>query len=229
MTRLAPRLNPADHPRLYAAARTAVLAVNTPLAKRRAERAIADAPRPIRLEIGGLTEREGWLVTNVNALARHHLDATASWPFEDGACEVVYADNMIEHVTLEAGRRMLAEAFRCLRPGGVIRLVTPDLRKHVELYLAGRASVDGEIGAFYRSLGLTVEHPVDLVRVPIASFGHHTGYLYDVATLSAELERAGFVDAQEWSLSDSSHAALKGLDKRTGEGGAQMAVEARRP
>lgn len=223
------RLHPADHPRLYAAARAAVLTVNTPLARRRADRAIAEAPRPMRLEIGGLQERSGWLVTNVNALARNYLDATERWPFEDGACEVVYADNMIEHVTLEAGRRMIAEAFRCLRPGGVIRLVTPDLRKHVELYLAGRESVDGEIGEFYRSLGLTVAHPVDLVRVPIASFGHHTGYLYDVATLSAELERAGFGDAREWPLSDSSHEALKDLDKRTGEGGAQMAVEATRP
>lgn len=222
-------LNPADHPRLYAAARTAILTVNTPLARRRAQRAIAEAPRPVRLEIGGLTEREGWLVTNVNARARNYLDATGPWPFEDGALEVVYADNMIEHVPLEAGRVMFAEAFRCLQPGGVIRLVTPDLRKHVELYLSGAAAVDGEIGQFYRSLGLTVEHPVDLVRVPIASFGHHTGYLYDVATLAAELERVGFDDAREWSLSDSQHQALKDLDKRTGEGGAQMAVEAVRP
>lgn len=222
-------LNPTDHPRLYAAARTAAMTANTPLAKRRARKAMAETPRPVKLEIGGLHPREGWLVTNVNAVTRNYLDATLTWPLEDGACEVVYADNMIEHVTLAAGRAMFKEAFRCLRPGGVIRLVTPDLGKHVELYLAGRESVDGDIGAFYRSKGLTVEHPTDLVRVPIASFGHHTGYLYDVATLGAELEAAGFVDAREWSLTDSSHPALTGLDKRTGEGGAQMAVEATRP
>jgi SAM-dependent methyltransferase len=220
------RLHPAEHPRLYAAARATVHAVNTPIAKRRMGKAAEAAARPIKLEIGGLSDRPGWLVVNVNARTRNYLDATEPWPFEDGALDVVYADNMIEHVPLEAGRRMFAEAFRCLRPGGVIRLVTPDLGKHVELYLAGSRSVEDEVGGFYRSLGLTVEHPTDLVRVPIASFGHHTGYLYDVASLCAELTKAGFSDAQEWSLSDSQHEALRGLDKRTGEGGAQMAIEA---
>lgn len=222
-------LNPADHPRLYYATRALVMAGNTPLAKLRARRAIARTPRPVKLEIGGSKPREGWLVTNVNAVTRNYMDATQPWPLEDGACAVVYADNMVEHVPLDAGRAMFAEAFRCLRPGGVIRLVTPDLRKHVELYLTGREAVDGETGAFYRSIGLTVEHPTDLVRVPIASFGHHTGYLYDATTLGDELRAAGFVDVRECSLTDSSHDALKGLDKRTGEGGAQMALEATRP
>ena len=214
------------HPRLRATVRSVVLAVNTPMAKVRARRALQQAERPIKLEIGGLTQRPGWLVTNVNAVTRNYLDATAPWPLEDGAAECVYADNVIEHITLDQARSMLAEAYRCLRPGGVIRLVTPDLRKHVDLYLSGQDAVDGEVGSFYRSLGLVVEHQVDLVRVPIASFGHHVGYLYDFATLAAELRRAGFEEPREYALSDSSHEALKGLDQRTGEGGAQMAVEA---
>jgi SAM-dependent methyltransferase len=214
------------NPRLRKVARAAVLTVNTPLARGRAARAIEKAPRPIKLEIGGLEPRAGWLVTNVNAVTRNYLDATQRWPFEDGSLEIVYADNMIEHIPLEAARVMLAEAYRCLRPGGVIRLVTPDLRKHVELYLSGEEAVTGTVGTFYRGLGLTVEHPVDVVRVPIASFGHHVGYLYDLASLSAELQRAGFTDAAEYALGDSSHAAMKDLDQRTDEGGAQMAVEA---
>lgn len=219
-------LDPVRRPRLYAAARSAVLLVNTPVARRRMAAAVAGLSGPARLEIGGTAPREGWLVTNVSATTRHYLDATAPWPFAAGALDVVYADNMIEHVPLEAGRAMLAEAFRCLRPGGVVRLVTPDLGKHVDLYLAGRTSVDGEVATFYRSLGLTVAHPGDLVRVPIASFGHHTGYLYDVAALCAELESAGFTQAREWPLTDSQHPDLRGLDKRTDEGGAQMAIEA---
>lgn len=214
-----------DH-RLRAVVRSAVRTVNTPLAKARAARAVKALPGPVKLEIGGLTPRPGWLVTNVNAVTRLYLDATKRWPFDDGTLEVVYADNMIEHVTLDQARTMLAEAHRCLQPGGTIRIVTPDLRKHVDLYLAGSTSVDGEVGAFYRSLGLVVEHPVDLVRVPIASFGHHAGYLYDVDTLGAELRRAGFSDPKEYPLSESSRSDLRSLDQRTDEGGAQMAVEA---
>ncbi len=222
-------INPSRTPRLYAAARATVRTANTPLARRRADKAIADAARPARLEIGGLVERPGWIVTNVSATTRNYLDATSPWPFEDGALEAVYADNVIEHITLEGGRALLAEAFRCLQPGGVIRLVTPDLRKHVELYLSGAPALESESARHYRGMGLTVEHPIDLVRVPIASFGHHTGYLYDVETLCAELTAAGFTDAREWAKEESGHAAMSGLDKRAGEGGAQMAVEAVRP
>lgn len=215
------------NPRLRAVARTTVRTLNTPLAKARASRAIAKAERPVRLEIGGLEPRPGWLVTNVNATVRNYLDATVRWPFEDGALEYVYSDNVIEHITLEQGRAMLAEAYRCLRPGGVIRLVTPDLREHIELYLGnGDAALDSPVSASYRKLGLDVEHPIDLVRIPIASFGHHVGYLYDFETLAAELRRAGFTDAVRHAPGDSAYADLKGIDQRAHEGGAQMAVEA---
>jgi len=202
--------------------------VNTPVATARLRRVLRDAPRPIRLEVGGLQRRSGWVVTNVNAVARNYLDATKRWPLEDGSVSHVYADNVIEHLPLPAGRALLVEAHRCLRAGGVIRLVTPDIRTHVELYLAGRASVSGAVGSTYRDLGLTVEHPVDLIRIPIGQFGHHEGYVYDFETLDAELMRAGFHSTAKCDLGQSAHADLVGLDQRADEGGAQIAVEATR-
>ncbi len=216
------------NPRLRSAVRTAVLAVNTPIARRRLRSTLAGTQRPFKLEIGGLTERPGWVITNVNAVTRNYLDATSRWPIEDGAVSYVYADNVIEHLTLDAGRAMLAEAHRCLQPGGAIRLVTPDVRKHVELYLRGAESIDDPVGRSYRDLGLVVEHPVDILRIPIGSFGHHTGYVYDFETLANELKRAGFHTVTEHELGQSEHAELNGLDQRTDEGGAQMALEALR-
>lgn len=214
------------NPHLRKVVRTAVLTVNTPMAKSRAEKALASASRPLKLEIGGLHKRSGWVVTNVNAVTRNFLDATGRWPLEDGSVSHVYADNMIEHIPLDAARAMLAEAYRCMRPGGVIRLVTPDLRSHVELYLAGASSLDGTVAAHYRDCGLEVEHPIDLVRIPIASFGHHTGYLYDFDTLESELKRAGFHSATQHELGQSDDPTLAGLDVRGHSGDAQIAVQA---
>jgi hypothetical protein len=216
------------NPAVRAVARGAVRTANTPIAKARTARALAAAPRPLKLEIGGLTPRPGWFVTNVSALARNYLDATRRWPLEDGSLEFVYADNVIEHITLPAARVMLAEAYRCLEPGGVIRLVTPDIRAHVELYLAGAGSLDTPAAAHYRDMGLTVEHPIDLVRIPIGSFGHHAGYVYDLDTLDQEFKRAGFHSTLRCRPGASAHPALIGLDQRGHEGGAQLAVEATR-
>jgi len=213
-------------PRLRAIARTAVLAVNTPVAKARTAKLLAAAPRPLKIEIGGLEPRDGWIVTNVSARTRYYLDATNTWPLEAGAVSHVYADNVIEHITLDAARRMLAEAYRCLEPGGVIRLVTPDIRSHVEMYLAGTSSLQNAAGQHYRNVGLVVEHPIDLVRIPIGSFGHHTGYVYDFDTLDLELKRAGFHSTTRCELGTSEYPVLAGLDLRGHEGGAQIAVEA---
>jgi hypothetical protein len=214
------------NPRLRAVARAGVRTVNSPLAKARTTRVLAKAPRPLRLEVGGLSPRPGWIVTNVNAVARLYLDATVRWPLEDDSVEYIYADNVIEHITIDAGRAMLAEAARCLRPGGVIRLVTPDIRTHVEMYLSGEDPLESAAGRHYRSMGLTVEHPIDLVRIPIGSFGHHEGYVYDFETLEQELIRVGFHSPKRCELGESDHSELAGLDNRGHEGGAQMAVEA---
>jgi predicted SAM-dependent methyltransferase len=203
-----------------------VQAANAPFAKARLRKQLQRSGAPIWLEIGGHAPRDGWVVTNVNAVTRLYLDATRRWPLDDDSVEYVFSDNVIEHLTLDAGRAMLREARRCLQPGGVIRIVTPNLRAHVDMYLSGSAATGGEAARHYRDLGLVVEHPVDLVRIPIASFGHHQGYLYDFDTLATELMRAGFRAPAQFELGVSDHAALEGLDIRSNEGGAQLAVQA---
>lgn len=216
------------NPKLRKTVRAAVLVINTPIAKRRGARAFADAGRPLKLEIGGLSPRPGWIVTNVNAVTRNFLDATKRWPVEDASVSHVYADNVVEHLPLEATRSMLVEAHRCMRPGGIIRLITPDVRAHVDMYLAGSSALDEAAARHYRDLGLKVEHPIDVLRIPIGEFGHHEGYVFDFETLRAELERAGFSSVIRTDAGSSSHPEFAGLDQRASEGGAQLAVEATR-
>jgi SAM-dependent methyltransferase len=158
-----------------------------------------------------------------------YMDGTRPWRFEDESLSYVYADNMIEHVPLSGARTFLAEAYRCLLPGGTIRIVTPDVRHHVELYLAGRESVDSEIAGVYRAIGVVVEHPIDLLRTPIGEFGHHAGYVYDFETLDFEVQRAGFGAARRFPISESDDPFLAGLEVRSAEGPAQLVIEATKP
>ncbi len=216
------------NPRLRAVLRPTVLAVNTPLARRRGLAELARQPRPLKLELGGNAPREGWFVTNVGPTTRHYLDATEPWPLEDGAASFIYSDNVIEHIPLEPARTLFSEAYRCLRPGGVIRFVTPDLGAHVERYLEGRSPRGDSRASVYEQAGLTVEHPLDWIRIPIASFEHWEGYVYDFPALEAELRRAGFEKVEHVELDQSEHPELAGLDLRSGDGEPQMAVEATR-
>jgi hypothetical protein len=205
----------ADRPAIRSFVRSSVQTVNAPVAKARFRKEVARVHAPIKLEIGGHKPRDGWLVTNVNAVTRFYLDATKPWPLRAASVEYVFSDNVIEHLTLQAGRQMLQEAHRCMRAGGVIRTVTPDLRAHVDMYLQGGSVLDNDVANHYRDIGLDVEYPIDLVRIPVAAFGHHAGYIHDFDTLAAELHRAGFHNVVRCELGESEHEPLRGLDLRS--------------
>ena len=48
----------------------------------------------------------------------------------DASCDVVYADQVLEHMSgIDSAREFVAEALRVLRPGGVLFVVVPDYLK----------------------------------------------------------------------------------------------------
>ena len=194
-----------------------IVLVHGPVGRRRLRRALDPAPRPLHLELGSDGRRPGWLVTNASWRARHFMDATQPWPVEPGTVDLVYADNMIEHVPLAAGRALLRQAHAALRPGGTIRLATPDVEAAARLYLGADEEAAARVMHHHRHLGRVAEHPVDLLRVPFTEFGHHLGYLYDEASLAAELKRAGFHGVRRCATRESAHPQLQGLENRTDE------------
>ena len=66
----------------------------------------------------------------------HYGDMTHLEAFEDGAFDLAWSGESIEHVDLEAGRRMIAEAYRVLEPGGWFCLDTPN-RGLTEIHTRG--------------------------------------------------------------------------------------------
>jgi predicted SAM-dependent methyltransferase len=202
-------------------------AVNAPAGRRRLQRALDRAGAPLRLELGSNARRAGWVVTNVSWRARLHLDATLPWPVAAGTVDLVFADNMIEHLPLEAARAALHHARTALRPGGTIRLATPDVEAAARLYLGQNEEQAEGLMEMHRRAGRVAEHPVDILRIPFAEHGHHVGYLYDEASLSSELERAGFHGIRRCAAGESDRAELRGLENRTdAESFVQLILEA---
>jgi predicted SAM-dependent methyltransferase len=67
-------------------------------------------------------------------------------PLSDGAASCVYHSHILEHLPPALGRRFLGECFRVLAPGGILRVVVPDLeqsaRDYLETLAARRAGRD---------------------------------------------------------------------------------------
>ncbi|MDA1091844.1 MAG: methyltransferase domain-containing protein [Acidobacteria bacterium] len=72
--------------------------------------------------------------TLANELRAKGLDVTLAWAppivATDASCDVVYADQVLEHMSgIDAARHFVAETLRALRPGGVCFIVVPDYLK----------------------------------------------------------------------------------------------------
>lgn len=56
-------------------------------------------------------------------------------PLEDASCDVVYHSHVLEHIRRADAARFLVECHRVLKPGGIIRVVVPDLEGICRTYL----------------------------------------------------------------------------------------------
>jgi predicted SAM-dependent methyltransferase len=182
---------------------------------RRFSAAVSAAAPQAHVAIGvGSRPLHNWICTDVTRDVDFYLDLTKPWPVPDGAVSHIYGDNVIEHFTVDVGRRVLLNCRGALAANGRIRLSTPDLERAARAYLDG-SELGREHLAHYANSEVIAEHPVDLVRMLFAYNGHWAGYLYDEATLTEELLRAGFHDVRRCEPGKSDDDVFAGVESRT--------------
>jgi predicted SAM-dependent methyltransferase len=64
-----------------------------------------------------------------------YMNLNKTWNYESNSVDIVYASHLFEHLTLKSADLFLKEAYRTLKPGGVMRIVVPDLYQIVTKYL----------------------------------------------------------------------------------------------
>jgi predicted SAM-dependent methyltransferase len=90
-------------------------------------------------------------------------DLRKNLPFADGVCSAVYHSHVLEHFRRNQGELFIRECFRVLSPGGVIRVVVPDLETIARLYLENLDS-NGHAEASARHQWMTIELVDQLAR-----------------------------------------------------------------
>lgn len=132
------------------------------------------------------------------------MDIRSPLPFEDGSVSHVFSEHVIEHIERDEALRLLIECRRVLRPGGVVRITTPDLVWLVDSYMA--AVTDGW-GDLWQP-----QTPARMINEGMRYWGHC--FIYDRPELARIFREAGFNDIRfvDWRMSDD--PILKGIESR---------------
>lgn len=78
---------------------------------------------------------------------------------------MIYHSHVLEHFTRTEAREFIGECRRVLEPGGILRVVVPDLETIARLYLKNLHDADGgEAGAAERHQWMTIELVDQLAR-----------------------------------------------------------------
>jgi Methyltransferase domain len=166
--------------------------------RRSLDNRLMPSPGSRRIEIGsGNRPQPGYIHVDTNRTAPHVEFFAQAWdlPFADDWADELLSIHVLEHVPPRLLDATLAEWYRVLRPGGVLRVHVPNSATLMNAYLHGpreqRWSVIGALLGMYANADVCGPH--ELTERP----DHHV--LFDDELLSEVLARAGFASLEDRS------------------------------
>lgn len=160
--------------------------------------------RKIQFGCGG-NKLEGW--ENYDA----EVNIARPLPFSGAAIDFVFAEHVIEHVTHREAWNFLAECYRILKPGGVLRIAIPDVERIWSHFTP-------EYGAAVKS-GCT-RH--DAVLAAVFNHGHQAAWTEGL--LVTAMESVGFTIESFPPFGESDHDELKEVEGHWRVVGASVAM-----
>jgi hypothetical protein len=172
-----------------------------------------DASPTLRLQrlplIGGLLTRGGpRFPKNVC-----YGDITKGLPVAPASCQAIYSSHVLEHLSLEDLRSALRHTYEHLKPGGVFRFVLPDLELLAREYLAS-SSEQPSVQFMESSLLGYSTRPRGLrgfLREWLGNSRHL--WMWDFASLSAELRRVGFTSIRRAVMGDADDLRFSAVEE----------------
>jgi len=164
-------------------------------------------------------------------------DILAGLPIADGTADGVYASHVLEHLAYDEFWAALRNTFRLLKPGGLFRLVVPDLDVRARAYVDKLGRGDAEANSwFMRASTLGAEsRKRGAVGTLRAALGHNAHlWMWDEPSLTAALRKAGFTDVRRCCFNDSADGAFRLVEEESrfrdaATGLEECAMEARKP
>jgi predicted SAM-dependent methyltransferase len=149
-----------------------------------------------------------------------HANVARHIPVGDHSADFVYSSHMIEHLSRWEGLRFVRECRRVLKPGGVLRLATPDLETMVRDYINNGSPFmingDTPADAFCAEYNAYANADVNPVKGFIRKFagGDSHQWLYDHTSIERLLNEGGFSDVRRCTYREGKTPDLVAVEHR---------------
>lgn len=159
----------------------------------------------------GLRRLPGWTHLDNDPACAPDLCADITQPLAlaDASVEVIFCEEVLTQIPPASCIDFLRECRRVLQPGGVIRVLMPDLRRFARAYLD---DPDWLRAIWHRHVGipLLADTACEVLNLGLRGVGP---FVYDRETFAVVVARAG-LQLHDAEFNRSLHPALAGLDMR---------------
>lgn len=153
----------------------------------------------------------------LNKGAEAWIDARFPLRFPNETWRGIYAHHVVEHLSYPDARQLFRECCRTLRPGGLFRMVVPDLRVFISYYMNSDPAERARIFSLYpdyHTKELDVATPLEMLDYIFrdTKFNSHLS-AWDWETAERRLHEAGFSGVVRQKVNVSLDPQLAGHDK----------------
>jgi len=170
----------------------------------------------VKINLGsGHWKLEDWINVDIDIESQPDVcaDLAGGLPFATGVARLMHTEDFIDQLTLENAAAFLIECHRILAPGGVLRVLTPDMRRLARLYLDDPEQLN-TLWKRFVGVPLLLGTAGEVFNLGMRFAGHT--FLYDEETFRTLAARCGF-DARRVEYRQSEAPELCGLDLRSPE------------
>lgn len=174
------------------------------------------AAPPVRINLGsGHWKLTGWINVDVDFDSRPDVCANlaAELPFRNACADFMHSEDFIDQLDLGQAGQFLRECHRVLKPGGVIRVLTPDVEQLARMYLNEPEALQA-LWRDHVGVPLVYGTAAEILNTGMRFAGHT--FLYDAGTFAALAADCGF-RAERVTFQNSAQPELRGHDLRSPE------------
>jgi predicted SAM-dependent methyltransferase len=156
-----------------------------------------------RLPVVGTAVRKVFRTVEYNNNNLVYMNLNKRWKYSDNSVDIVYASHLFEHLTLASADLFLKEAYRTLKPGGIIRLVVPDLykicKRYIQEYESGTAENTTEFIMWAINMHREGQYGAKIgagkkMVLEVQGYPHQHKFMYDEKSLGKKLKEYGFTN-----------------------------------